>query len=323
MKIKLNKNSAVPLLCALCLILFLGLSKHDLYGKDVNQTSDIDEKNAEIFKVGEKITYEVKLLKMKSPMALDNGKVTFEIGMGTVNNKDCYIFQGSAEGVGFGYNLRIDTESFIDKSSFRPLLFTHIQTGSEDRKKKLIFSEKKIEYLKMKHCKSDGKCHDDSHFTFKNDAKVHCEGCKDRNHYVWRVRAIHKNKKPTYDLLSALFIARTFDLKYGGKDYDIILADDRDLWKMRIHVVSEEIVETKIGKFDTLLLKLTGSPINGHAKQQKIFTGLFGLKGDMRLWVEKETKIPIRIMGTYPFLFDVPIEILITSVEGIDKLSNM
>ena len=193
-----------------------------MYGKEVNQTSNVEKRAPEIFKVGEKITYEVKLLKMKNPMALNNGKVTFEIGMGTIDNKDCYIFQGSAEGSVFGYNLRIDTESFIDSNSLRPLLFTNIQSGSEDRKKKLVFSKKKIEYFKMKHCKLDGRCHDDSHFTFKDGDKVHCEKCKERNHYTWRVRAVHKNTKPTYDLLSALCLARTFDLKYGGKDHEMI-----------------------------------------------------------------------------------------------------
>ncbi|MGR3319879.1 MAG: DUF3108 domain-containing protein [Candidatus Anammoxibacter sp.] len=318
---KLYKNFAVSLVCILCLITFLGFGKHDLYGNE--EDTLVEKKAPEIFRVGEKITYEVKLLKMKNPMAFNNGIVTFEIGMGTIDNKDCYIFQGSAEGSAFGYNLRIDTESFIDSNSLEPLLFTNIQSGSEDRKKKLVFSKKKIEYLKMKHCKLDGKCHDNAHFTFKDDVKVHCEKCKDRIHYTWNVRAVHKNTKPTYDLLSALFIARTFDLKYGGEDHEIILADDRDLWKMRIHVAGEEIIETGIGKFDTLLLKLTGIPFNSHAKNQQYFSGLFGLKGDMRLWVDKESKIPIRIRGTYPFLFDVQVEILITSVEGIDKLANL
>ena len=323
MKIKLYKIFGASLVCVLCLFTYSGLVKRDLSGKEANSASNVKKETHEAFKVGEKITYDVKILKMKSPMVFNNGKVVFEVGMGTIDHKDCYILQGSAEGSGFGYNLKIDIESFIDSNSLRPILFNNVQSGTEDRKKKLNFSKKKIEYIKMKHCKLGDKCHDEAHFKDNNNEKVHCGKCKDRNHYTWRVREVHKTTKPTYDLLSALFIARTFDLKYGGKDYEIILVDDRDLWKMRIHVISEEIIETDIGKFATLLLQLTGLPFNNHAKEQDSFRGLFGLKGDLRLWVDKETKVPIRIRGTYPLLFDIPVEIVITSVEGIDKLAKL
>ncbi len=116
--------------------------------------------------------------------------------------------------------------------------------------------------------------------------------------------------------MSSLFIARNFDLAIEGKGNDIRLVDGRDLWKMNIEVTGEEIVETATGDFDTLSLKLTAAPLNDHAKKKGSFRGLFGLRGDIGLWVDKKSKIPVRIRGSYPLVFDIPIEVIIKAIEG-------
>lgn len=288
-----------------------------------NKINDSDDEKKEKepninFKVGEKLIYNVRLINRKRFLGLNSGNVAFEVTKGTLNDKNCYIFKGLVEGSGLGYVLKLASESYIDSKTLYPLLATNIQSGSEERKKKIVFFDDRIEYVKVKHCKLGGKCQEATHFNKTNGAKVHCKGCKDRKHYTWRIRAIHENDKPTYDLLSGLFVARNFDLEVGGKSKEAILVDDRDLWKMNVRAIGEETIETEIGKFETLSLKLTTSPLNDHAKRQETFRGLFGLKGDIELWVEKKSKIPIRIRGTYPIIFDVPIEVTIKSIEDAD-----
>jgi len=274
------------------------------------------------FNVGEKVLYSVRTLNMKVP-GMKNAVVAFNVDKRIYDGKECYVFNAVAKGGGFGYNLILATESFIDSKSFYPVLFTNTQTGSEVRKHKLVFSDDKIEYVKMKHCKSFDDCSVDAHYKKKRGAKVHCKGCDDRNHYKWRVRSVHNNEKPTYDLLSALFVARTFDIHVGGKNAEMVLVDGRDLWKMKIRPVSEETIETPAGSFDTILVVLESMPFNDHAKKQDSFRGLFGLKGDIKLWIDKVSKTIIKITGSYPLVFDIKIEIKVKSIEsGVVKLTN-
>ena len=288
---------------------------------DLNELKQIDneEKEPNInFKVGEKLIYNARLINRKKFLGLNSGYVTFEVTKGVLNEKDCYIFKGKVEGSGLGYVLKVGSESYIDSKTLHPLLATNTQSGSEERKKKITFFDDRIEYAKVKHCKLGGKCKNPAHFEEKNNVKMHCKKCEDKKHYTWRIRAVHENNKPTYDLLSGLFVARNFDLKVGGKSKEVVLIEDRDLWKMKVRAIGEETIETEIGKFKTLSLKLTTLPLNEHAKRQETFRGLFGLKGDIGLWVEKKSKIPIRIRGSYPIIFDVPIEVTIKSIEGVD-----
>ena len=267
------------------------------------------------FNVGEKVTYDVTLWKMKNTFGFNKGSVIFEVSREVFDSKNCHVFTATAEGEGFGYKLKMNSVSYINSDTFLPVLTSNIQSGSENREKKTQFYDDKIEYSKKKHCKLDDSCEDTSHYINLNGIRSHCRKCQDANHYTWTTRFVHENVKPTYDLLSGLYIARQFPLSIGGKVENIRLVDGRDLWQMSIQAIAEEVIETEIGKFDTLELKLTATPLNEHAKEQKSFTGLFGLKGDMALWVDKESKIPIRIRGAYPLVFDVQIEILIKTIR--------
>lgn len=267
------------------------------------------------FNVGEKVTYDVTLWKMKNSFGFNKGSVIFDVSRELFDRKNCYVFTAMAEGEGFGYKLKMNSVSYIDSDTFLPVLTTNIQSGSENREKKTQFYDDKIEYSKKKHCKLDDSCEDTSHYINLNGIRSHCRKCQDANHYTWMTRFVHENVKPTYDLLSGLYIARQFPISIGGKVENIRLVDGRDLWQMSIQAIAEEVIETEIGKFDTLELKLTATPLNEHAKKQKSFTGLFGLKGDIALWVDKESKIPIRIRGAYPLVFDVQIEIIIKTIE--------
>ena len=274
------------------------------------------------FNAGDKVLYSVKTLSMKFP-GMNNAEVAFTVDKRIFEGKECYVFNAVANGGGFGYDLRLETESFLDSKSFYPVLFTNTQSGSEDRKHKLVFYEDRIEYVKMKHCKSFDDCSVEAHFNVNRGVNIHCKGCEDRNHYKWRVRSVHNNEKPTYDLLSALFVARSFDIRVGGDDSEMLVVDGRDIWKMFLRAVSEETIETPAGVFDTILVVLESIPFNDHAKRQDSFRGLFGLKGDIKLWIDKESKTIIKIRGSYPLIFDIRIELMIKSIErnGV-KLTN-
>ena len=263
------------------------LKDDDFIDDDLKEESSVDV----LFQVGEKIVYDITMWKNSNALGMINGSVSFEIKSGIFKEKDCYIFNGNAIGEGFGYKLELSSVTYVERKTLLPVEAINIQTGTENRKKKLLFSDDKIEYVKLKHCKNRDRCQIEEHFIETDDGtKEHCKKCRDRNHYIWRTRASLENVTPTYDLLSALFIARNFPVNVGKKSGEIRLADGRDLWIMSIFAESEEIVESKAGTFETIMLKLSTKPLNSHAKEQKSFKGLFGLKGDIIIWIDKKNK---------------------------------
>jgi len=298
--------------------------KDNVFNSYVSSVSEelIKSKPEFKFKVGEETTYSVKLWTKESSLAPVNGYVSFKINKGVYNRKECYIFKGIIIAYGFGYKLKLSSESYVDSSLFLPLLMSNIQSGTESRKSKMVFFEKKIEYREMKHCESGLSCQQAEHCFYKNGIKFHCENCMNEDHYVWNDKAEYDNNEPVYDLLSSFFIARNFELKPGLEDKKMKVVDGCDLWELKINITGEEAIETEIGIFNTVALQLSALPLNEHARQQKVFKGLFGLEGDIRLWVDKETNIPIRIRGVYPLRFDFQVEIMINSIENIRIKQN-
>lgn len=268
------------------------------------------------FYVGERIVYDVTMMNINKTVGLTQGSVIFEIEKMIYDKRDCYFFSGIAEGEGLGYKLKIELNSYLDSKTLLPVAAINKQSGSEKRKKKLVFLDETVEYQKKKHCKLKEGCQNKEHFVHDKDGVLeHCKRCKDKNHYNWIVRYTLDNTKPTYDLLSAFFIARNLPFGVEGNKSKVRLVDGRDLWEMTVHIVGEEVIDTKAGQFDTLFLKMKTRPLNRHAIEQKSFSGLFGLKGDIALWIDKKSKIPIKIKGSYPLFFNVPIEILVKSID--------
>ena len=64
------------------------------------------------------------------------------------------------------------------------------------------------------------------------------------------------------------------------------------------------IQETPAGRFSAVQVLLTAErhpdePEPESDKKEK-FSGLFGLKGTIQLWVDRKTGVPVRIMGEVP-----------------------
>lgn len=269
------------------------------------------EERQPLFTVGERLVYDVKALNIESLFGVGGGSVVFEIDEGVANGRECYLFRGTAQGGGLGYRLKIEAESYVDRKALTPRLMTDTQSGSEERQKRLVFLDGGIEYQKMKHCRSGDTCLSPEHIVVDAGGRRHCNRCRDREHYVWRIRAIHDNIRPTYDMLSAIYIARKFDLAVGGKPCRMRVVDGRDLWELDIQAVDEDVVAADGGRrYETIRLRLAARPLNGHAGENE-FRGLFGLRGDIGIWVEKESNIPVKIRGNYPLLFDVQIELIL------------
>ena len=112
------------------------------------------------------------------------------------------------------------------------------------------FQKKRILYLKKKHC-DDPDCRDPKHMVKKTtwwgpvptgSKIVHCDGCKDLAHYVWKVRGRHEVTTPFLDMISALFVSLSCEFKVGAA-FTVPVVQDRDRWNVVVTPVKEERIK--------------------------------------------------------------------------------
>jgi hypothetical protein len=181
----------------------------------------------------------------------------------------------------------------------------------------------------------------DGAFVLEHRRDHHCEGCKNREHYVegsmpWSRphhcddcrRAEHRVWKPartrpipaaTVDVLSAVFLARTF-VRTGEARSEFPLVSKDDLWTVTLTRGDSAVQETPAGRFTCVRVGVASSvPAGEKDRDPEDFEGLFGLHGDLRIWVHDPTGIPVVIEGQAPVgPFDLQVRARLTSSSGTD-----
>jgi hypothetical protein len=91
-----------------------------------------------------------------------------------------------------------------------------------------------------------------------------------------------KISRRTYDMLSSFFYFRTVALQVGTSSY-IDIFDCKRLWNTEVQVLRREQVETKLGRFNTIVIK----PL---LKSE----GIFARTGDMHIWLTDDARrVPV------------------------------
>jgi hypothetical protein len=101
------------------------------------------------------------------------------------------------------------------------------------------------------------------------------------------------NKKKTYkigentlDPLSSFYFIRTSKYEVGKSVY-VDIFDSKKLWKVEVQVLRKEKIKTKLGEFDTVVIK----PL---MKSE----GIFDRKGDMYIWLTDDLRrIPVKMQS--------------------------
>jgi len=90
--------------------------------------------------------------------------------------------------------------------------------------------------------------------------------------------------KNVLDPLSSFFFVRTLPFEVG-KSVFVDMFDSNKLWNVEVKVLRKEKIETKLGRFDTIVIK----PL----MQSE---GIFYRKGDMYIWLtDDEKRIPVKL----------------------------
>ncbi|MCI0651538.1 MAG: DUF3108 domain-containing protein [Planctomycetes bacterium] len=260
--------------------------------------------------VGELLKYRATV--SKAGISMDAGTAEFQTSL---DGDGRVVLTANARGEKFGYELAMTLRSVLANGGKRPELYHYLQEGSEYREKKLIFSERGIEYWRLKHC-NGAQCSDATHEVSKTrwvgavipwgSHEVHCtdKHCGDTQHLVWRLRSRILRDEPCFDMLSAVYAARALiespDAAEPGRPREIAVINDHDLWRVKLLVKGEETCTVGAGTFNAIEVALEPTP-TGDGKVREEFRGLFGLHGTIRIWVDRESKRPILVKGTLPF----------------------
>ena len=281
------------------------------------------------FAIGERLSYEARVWKGFRLFGLSVGTTTFEVK----ESKDprfpgATLLRAKAEGGALGYSVTATAESFLDPATQLPLWADLRQEGSEVSHKQMRFEGGEAVYVKRKHCNRWRTCTNQDHFVsversrglFRGTETVqeHCrnsDDCTEGKHYFWEERHRHTLDRPTYDLLSVIYVSRGLDLAVGGPAEAVRIVNDHDLWDVKIRATGRETVEVPGGTYQALKIEITPVPVSQGTTLREEFQGLFGIKGSIELWIDEKTRIPVKIRGVVPFGVDLNMEISLTGKE--------
>lgn len=102
--------------------------------------------------------------------------------------------------------------------------------------------------------------------------------------FLKKTETTQKITRRTYDTLSSFFYFRTVALQVGTSSF-IDIFDCKKLWNTEVQVLRREQIKTKLGTFNTILIK----PL---LKSE----GIFARTGDMHIWLtDDERRIPVQM----------------------------
>jgi hypothetical protein len=124
----------------------------------------------------------------------------------------------------------------------------------------------------------------------------------------------------TVDLLSAVFLARTM-VADGIPETMFPVVNEQKLWNLRVQRGNKKRISTDAGEFDCVLIKLETSQPPGEPADKNQFTGLFGIRGAIRIWMDERSGVPVEIQGDLPVpvLGKLEIDVTLTSYAGAPK----
>lgn len=283
---------------------------------------------APAFTPGEKLVYDARVWKGLSFLGMSVGKATLEVRESDRREwPDAYLFYGRAQGGALGYSAVATVRSYLDSTTRLPLGASLIQRGSESHDKQMVFQGNEILYLKKKHCKEYRTCVHQRHLIWNKKSRGFLQGyevdrrhcrdkyCGNRAHHVWQVRDRHPVDRPTFDMLSVIYICRGMTLPVGGKGEEIRVVNAHDVWDVSVRATGREKVEVPAGKFRCIRIQIAPKPAADGTKIKKEFEGLFGIRGKIRIWVDEKTRIPVKIQGVVPFGVDLNMEVSLLRKE--------
>lgn len=250
-----------------------------------NDAYDYTGFDRSLIEPGETLVYNAYIFGQLIPM----GTAELTISEEDIEGTRYYLFHGKARGGHLIFTVDLDLQSYVNHATLRPDFFIYQQTGFEQRVRRLDFDWEHGEIIyKKKSCPED----------------------------EYELRAQTPMLPQTRDILSTLYFARSIEPRVGATRV-MRLIEKRTIWTVDVTVTEKKQITIADGKtFDALLVKIQPRQTGDN----ELFRGLFGLKGDIMLWVTEDKRIPVQIEGDYTLgFFNIKLRVMLQdwSPDGI------
>lgn len=213
--------------------------------------------------------------------------------------------RSTARGSYLGYELEhvLTTRHLLDQA-WPKIVHTDVQSGSENRRRELAFGNREdsvhVRYWSDGHCKGCERSEHEVESLLPWGSTHHCKKCKRAEHRQFGESRTRSAPDGTLDMLSALYLARAVVLE-DVNSVRFPMLDKLELWDVELTLGEEVTRRTEAGEFTCREVRLASQvPAGETDRGEEEFSGLFGIRGALRVYVESNTGIPIWIEGSVP-----------------------
>ncbi len=199
------------------------------------------------------------------------------------------------------YSMDSNIETLLQPQAWPSLVHQFEQKGTERRRREILVGTKE----------GEGRA------SFRSDTK---NGAP-KGTRIWREPSEFAAPAGTLDTLGAAFIVR--GMIRDGRDVATLHLLDKDrLWEVVLTLDEPTAVETHAGRFQAREVRIATQRVStaGVAvddEESEEFSGPFGLRGHIRMYVERYTGVPLVVMGRIPAgPIDIDLDIRLASFEG-------
>jgi len=199
------------------------------------------------------------------------------------------------------YSMDSNIETLLQPQAWPALVHQFEQKGTERRRREILVGTKE----------GEGRA------SFRSDTK---NGAP-KGTRIWREPSEFAAPAGSLDTLGAAFIVRGM-IRDGRNVATLHLLDKDRLWEVVLTLDEPTAVETHAGRFQAREVRIATQRVStaGVAiddEESEEFTGPFGLRGHIRMYVERYTGIPLVVMGRIPAgPIDIDIDIRLASFAG-------
>jgi len=246
------------------------------------------------------------------------------------SDKEVGWIRSEASGVYLGYTLDHKVEVRHLPQAWPRVLERNVRRGSKNHTREIRIGSRDaepaedaptvLEYRRTHHCSG---CDDRAHFV---ESKLpwgkprHCKKCKRLEHRTWKPTKTREIPPNTVDMLSAINLSRAFVRdEVDRAEFPLVRKDE--LWTIHLRRGGPETIDTPAGRFHCRRVGLSSSIPKGEEDDhdEEDFKGLFGLHGDIRIYVHDPTGIPVVIEGDAPLgPFDLKVRARLKAYRGTD-----
>lgn len=200
------------------------------------------------------------------------------------------------------YNVEQSIETRLQPSAWPRLLQRYDQTGTEQRRREVKIGVKDGRNL--------GELRSDT------DDGAPAGG------RIWRAPVTFEVPPGAVDSMAALYLSRRL-IEEDLESLDFLMVDKRRVWNVNITRGERLDLQTGLGVREAIELVLTTTRAEPESEQvdRSEFEGPFGIKGDLHLWFDVATGIPLLIAGRVPAgPVEIEVEIRLEEAAGVRGL---